>query len=253
MNKERIEKALKRYGELKNDKTYRIYYKNLKSLERLIETEDISNNGILLYEELSGIITKKWDIRQPVSPFLRIKKIASSHRSISSGSSLGKILSAVDKDFIQPIDKKSFFKSVEFFNVLSSSRHRGKEKISDSRKDMDLKKLKFLVHFLHAKFRLSFRALERFFYINHNTIKVYVEEVNTWTESEKEIVLQAFSTGKDVSAKDALDDKFKVSLYHDSKGYGESGKDRSDDKINDFDAESYLYGPEESGGDSLSS
>lgn len=178
-----------RYESLKRNtqyvEDYKKYYKLEKELPRLmikgLEDQACASQCIKNFMEAESL-EKKWGMKFLVKPTYKIKtkeKIT----SIQPGTPLANIIYA--------------FGISNNPNLLRVAEK--KKQVSDLKHKMDERIKKFLCYSFIRILNISYSALGRLFQVDKNTIRNWINEVNEWSDEDKENVLLELRTSKNYS------------------------------------------------------
>lgn len=201
--KEVLEDIYSRYKELKDDSEYLMFYSANALFEYIwdmyplfLDVDKELRNEVLEPQLESRMATlNKWGLRVLISPYLRIKKKSLYVEYIKAGTPLAKIIYA----FNLSSDPKLLGKSEE-----------SKKKVSKETETFDLETKKLFCWFSWNATRgrrkpISYSRLGRIFGVDDETIKKWIEEINSKDENTKHHLISEFFIQRKFKEADVLD------------------------------------------------
>lgn len=189
-----VDKIVKRYSEIQKNAEYAKDYSEYQGCERKMFGIFDHGNKQKVDEGFKAMQRKaylenKWGMKFLIKPSYKIS-FKKSYKSIRPGTSLAKLVYALGV-----LNEPDLVKEIK-----------AKKVVSDQRLIMDARIRKFFCFSIIKGTKISYAALGRVMHVDKNTIKRWVEEVDSWTPAEQENARIEMQTSKNQSIlKDALD------------------------------------------------
>ncbi len=232
----KLENAYTKYLKLTKDIKYSFYYRLYNEL--LAASRKYSSNYENLKElnslgdSLLSYMLDTWKLQTLINPKLKITLKNLSKEELTKNSPEARLLHSlglIPKTIVILDSKLPRIKPVFLFSIHIS----GKPKKITVKKDTlfyEKEYAKFICYMMHTNIKTPLRQLGRTYNRDKDTIKAWVEEVENWSPSKKELLTNEFMFGKRKKDADILDLSSSFRLpYDDSVNPNKINNDYSSD------------------------
>lgn len=224
-SKELLDSAFEKYHELKKDKAYKQCYRSFKGLlwlRKNLLTDDAERDplekAITLLRESA---LRKWGLSFLVSPYLKIKQADLHKPTINTSSSLIEFIYAFgisnDVALYLPQDKTNECAYMHMALWRKEDRPRSK-----AARERDDDYARYVCHLLGKTFKFNRRFIGRLLKITKDTVLVYIQTVESWSQEKIDIIRDEMIAGEKLNRDIMSLPKTKRSSY--SEGVAEMQK-----------------------------
>lgn len=196
-----VKQACQQYINLKNDKEYKTCYKAFIALKQLAKNPRFEAENVCV--NLQSHILTQWNLKQVISPFLKIRLEDNLN---ASSKSVQMILGAFGVIEDKPL----------IYSYLTRIEHRKGHITTKEKTETEKQTFKLLTYLLRVNLKMKTRQISRLLTIDKSTVDVWVADIEGLPESERKAIIYELVTGKQLKNDDVMDNKFRLTELHEN-------------------------------------